>query len=75
MNYFVLALRRTVRKLRHASNFSSTLIVYEGYYYAYKSSNSGRSAQYRPKSSIMTDSRCLRHFQWSWRIAQISEAK
>ena len=27
ITYFVLALRKTVRKLRHASNFSSTLKV------------------------------------------------
>ena len=38
ITYFVLALQRTVRKLRHASVFSSILSsrVHEASYYAYK---------------------------------------
>ena len=32
-------------------------------YYAYKLNNGGRSAQYRPKSFIMTGCQCLRRFQ------------
>ena len=49
--------------------------MHEASYYAYELNDSGRSAQYRPKSFIMMDSQCLRLFQWSWRIAQIFEAK
>ena len=35
----------------------------------------GRSTQYQSKSFIMMDSRCLRHFQYSWQILQIFKAK
>ena len=49
--------------------------MHEASYHTYGLNDSGRSAQYQPKSFIMTDSRCLRRFQWSWRIAQIFEAK
>ena len=35
--------------------------MHKASYYACELNDSGRSAQYRSKSFIMTDSRCLRH--------------
>ena len=45
----------------------------EAFNNAYELNDSGRNAQYQPKSFIMMDSQCLCRFQWSWRIAQIFE--
>ena len=56
ITYFVLALQRIVRKLHHVSVFSRTLLCTIFFYYAYELNDNGRSAQYQPKSFIMTDS-------------------
>ena len=68
ITYFVLALRRTVRKLCHASVFSSTLLYTN---FLLRTQNKPWWAE-GPKSLSMTGSH---PFQWTWQIAQIFTAK